>query len=271
VLFGYNTGTISGILQMEDWIRTFGEPDRNIATGYSLSTSRESLIVSILSAGTFLGALAGAPFADALGRRISILLSCGVFCLGVSLQTAGSNLDTFVVGRLFAGLGVGLISTLIPMYQAECSPKSTRGALVSCYQWAITVGLLPAAIVNNATKSRPDHSSWRIPISIQLILAAVLFTGMLWLPETPRWLILKDQREHAVESMSRLRALPIHDATVRNEVDEIVSGLEEERTMAQGSYLDCFRSTQNKIALCTFTSIVLQACQQLTGINFITY
>ncbi|KAI0364809.1 AmMst-1 [Pilatotrama ljubarskyi] len=271
ILFGYDTGTISGILQMDDWMRTFGEPDKSSATGYSVSTSRESLIVSILSAGTFLGALAGAIAADILGRRMSILLSCVVFCLGVSLQTAGTNLVTFVVGRFFAGLGVGLISTLAPMYQAECAPKSTRGALVSCYQWAITVGLLLAAIVNNATKDRPDHSSWRISISIQLVWAAILFIGMLWLPETPRWLILKNRKEQAVESMSRLRALPIHDPTVQNEVDEMVSALQEELVMGQGSYVDCFRSARNKIALRTFTSITLQACQQLTGINFITY
>ncbi|KAH9856813.1 AmMst-1 [Lenzites betulinus] len=275
MLFGYDTGTIAGVIQMGDWIRTFGEPDSSAPSGYSVSTSRESLVVSILSAGTFLGALSGAPSADILGRRISIMLACIVFCLGVSLQTGAGNLATFIVGRFFAGLGVGLVSTLIPMYQSECSPKWIRGAIVSCYQLAITVGLLLAAIINNATKDRPNHSAWQITISVQLIWAFILFVGMIWLPEaripTPRWLIKKDRREAAVKSMSRLRSLPPDHPEVQREIEEIVAALNSERGMGQSSYVDCFRSTRNKIALRTATGIALQAWQQLTGVNFISY
>ena len=69
------------------------------------------------------------------------------------------------------------------MYQSECSPKWIRGAVVGCYQWAITIGLLLSNIVNNATKNRPNHSSYRIPIAIQFIWAAVLAGGMVLLPE----------------------------------------------------------------------------------------
>ncbi|OJT12164.1 hypothetical protein TRAPUB_11274 [Trametes pubescens] len=271
MLFGYDTGTIAGVIQMGDWIRTFGEPDSGSPTGYSVSTSRESLVVSILSAGTFLGALSGAPSADILGRRIGIMLACVVFCLGVSLQTGASTLATFIVGRFFAGLGVGLVSTLIPMYQSECSPKWIRGAIVSCYQFAITVGLLLAAVINNATKDRPNHSAWQISISIQLVWAFILFVGMLWLPESPRWLIKKDRHEAALKSMSRLRSLPPDHPEVQSEIADIVAALESEREMGQSSYVDCFRSTRNKIALRTFTGIALQAWQQLTGVNFISY
>ncbi|EIW53905.1 AmMst-1 [Trametes versicolor FP-101664 SS1] len=271
MLFGYDTGTISGIIQMNNWIMTFGKPDSNSSTGYSVSTSRESLVVSILSAGTFFGALAGAPAADILGRRISIMLTCIVFSLGVSLQAGAPDFATFVVGRVFAGIGVGLVSTLIPMYQSECSPKWIRGALVSCYQWAISIGLLLSAVVNNATKDRPDHSAWQIPISVQLVWAFVLFVGMIWLPETPRWLVKQDRREDAAKSMSRLRSLPVNDPVVQSELEEIAAALEEEREMDQSSYADCFRFTRNKIALRTLTGIALQAWQQLTGINFISY
>lgn len=111
------------------------------------------------------------------------MLTCIVFSLGVSLQAGAPDFATFVVGRVFAGIGVGLVSTLIPMYQSECSPKWIRGALVSCYQWAISIGLLLSAVVNNATKDRPNHSAWQIPISVQLVWAFVLFVGMIWLPE----------------------------------------------------------------------------------------
>jgi SP family sugar:H+ symporter-like MFS transporter len=99
------------------------------------------------------------------------------------MQTAATKLPLFVVGRVWAGLGVGLVSTLVPMYQSECSPKSIRGAVVGLYQWGITIGILLANIFNNATKNRPNHSSYRIPVAIQFIWAAILAFGMFFLPE----------------------------------------------------------------------------------------
>nr|VWO96985.1 Glucose transporter rco-3 [Ganoderma boninense] len=274
ILFGYDTGTISGIIQMKDWLSTFGVATTDLKTypsGYFLPSSRESLVVSILSAGTFFGALLGAPVADILGRRIGIIVSCLVFCLGVALQTGSSNLATFVVGRVFAGLGVGLVSTLIPMYQSECAPKWIRGAVVSGYQWAITIGLLLASVVNNATKDRPNHSAWRIPISIQFIWAFVLSAGMLYLPESPRWLIKKGRDDAAARSLGRLTSLSPDDPEVETELSDIRTALAEEQKLGESSYADCFKFTHNKIFLRTLSGIFIQAWQQLTGINFIFY
>jgi SP family sugar:H+ symporter-like MFS transporter len=110
-------------------------------------------------------------------------VACLVFSIGVALQTAATAIPLFVVGRVWAGLGVGLVSTLVPMYQSECSPKWIRGAVVGLYQWGITIGLLLSSVVNNATKNRPDHSSYRIPVALQFVWAAVLAFGMFLLPE----------------------------------------------------------------------------------------
>jgi len=123
-----------------------------------ISTPNESLIVSILSAGTFCGALLSAPMADTLGRRMGIIAACLVFSAGVAMQTAAVQVPLFVVGRVFAGLGVGMVSCLIPMYQAECSPKWIRGAVVSCYQWAI-VGSSASFFFALPDIFAPDHRS----------------------------------------------------------------------------------------------------------------
>jgi SP family sugar:H+ symporter-like MFS transporter len=108
VLFGYDTGTISGIIGMDYWKKTFStQPDG------SITASEDSLIVSILSAGTFFGALAAAPFADILGRRMGLMAAVGlVFNFGVILQTAATSQPLFIAGRFFAGLGVGLLSAM---------------------------------------------------------------------------------------------------------------------------------------------------------------
>ncbi|PFH51820.1 hypothetical protein AMATHDRAFT_141714 [Amanita thiersii Skay4041] len=271
ILFGYDTGVISGIIQMDDWLHTFGHPSLDDPTKFVISSSTQSLVVSILSAGTFFGALFGAPAADILGRKWGIVMACVVFSIGIAMQTASTAVPLFVVGRVFAGLGVGLVSCLAPMYQSECSPKWIRGAVVSLYQWAITIGLLIAAVINNATQDRHSHASYRIPIAVQFIWAAVLAGGMTILPESPRWLIKRGKDAEAAKSLSRLTRLPPNDPEVEAELKEIRANLEAERALGESSYLDCFKFTHNRIALRTLTGIFIQAWQQLTGINFIFY
>jgi MFS family permease len=109
----YDTGTIGGIIAMPQWLKTFSTGYINPAThGPGINASQYSLIVSILSAGTFFGALTAAPTADYTGRRIALMITLVVFCFGVVLQTISSSIPLFVAGRFFAGFGVGLISAL---------------------------------------------------------------------------------------------------------------------------------------------------------------
>ena len=122
ILYGYDTGIINGVQAMEDWLRTFGEATDDLTnhpTGFMITTNQKSLVVSILSAGTFVGALTGAFTGDFLGRKWGIVFACLVFSVGVAMQTASTALPLFIVGRVIAGLGVGQISTIVPMYQSE--------------------------------------------------------------------------------------------------------------------------------------------------------
>ncbi|RNJ59809.1 High-affinity glucose transporter rgt2 [Verticillium nonalfalfae] len=268
VLFGYDTGTISGILAMPYWQQLFSTGHVDAEGNPNITTSQESAIVSILSAGTFFGALFSPLLSDYIGRRMGLMISTWVFNLGVVLHTIATSIPLFLAGRFFAGLGVGLISAMIPLYQSETAPKWIRGFIVGAYQWAITIGLLLAAVVNNATARRDDSGSYRIPIAIQLAWSLILFSGLLILPETPRFLIKKDNAEQAAKSLSRLRRLPTDHQAIVAELAEVHANHEFETRMGQGSYLDCFRPPILKRQL---TGMALQALQQLTGINFIFY
>jgi SP family sugar:H+ symporter-like MFS transporter len=158
---------------MDYWKGSF-----STAANGEITAAQDSLIVSILSAGTFFGALTASPVGDFLGRRIGLMVSAGlVFNFGVILQTASTTQPLFIAGRFFAGYGVGLISALIPMYQSETAPKWIRGTIVGAYQLAITIGLLLAAIVNNSTKDRNDSGSYRIPIAVQFAWSLILIVG----------------------------------------------------------------------------------------------
>jgi len=192
---------------MPYWIENFATNGRN-----EITPAEDSLIVSILSAGTFFGALFAAPCADFLGRRMGLMVAAGiVFNLGVVLQTASTAQPMFIAGRFFAGLGVGLLSAMVPLYQSEyvswrvnhgelltmyrTSPKWIRGTVVGAYQLAITIGLFLAAIVNYATQNRNDSGSYRIPVAIQFAWSIIICVGLIFLPETPRFLIKKDKHE----------------------------------------------------------------------------
>ncbi|KAG0152433.1 hypothetical protein CROQUDRAFT_649835 [Cronartium quercuum f. sp. fusiforme G11] len=268
-LYGYDTGYIAGTKEMEFWLKLFGDPDGK--GGFVLSTANDSLVTAILSVGTFVGALLAYPFGDILGRRWGVIASCGVFCIGVILQTVSTTVPVFAVGRVFAGLGVGLTSCLVPMYQSECAPKWIRGAVVACYQWAITIGLLIAAVVVNATKDMPNHSCYRIPIALQFIWAFILSFGLYCLPESPKYLILKGREKEARSSLGRLLSLPIDSEQVSREYDEVNDALMIEREIGAGSYADCFKTGKGRYRLRTLTGMAIQALQQLTGINFIIY
>lgn len=140
--------------------------------------------------------------------------------------------------------------------------------IVGSYQLAITIGLLLASIVNNSTHQRQDSGSYRIPIAVQFAWAIILCAGMLVLPETPRFLIKKNDLPAATKALAWIRRLPESDPSVIEELAEIQANHEYEMNLGSASYLDCFKGNLLKRLI---TGCCLQGLQQLTGINFIFY
>lgn len=151
---------------------------------------------------------------------------------------------------------------IVPLYQSETAPKWIRGVIVGSYQLAITIGLLIAAIVNNATHKREDTGSYRIPIAVQFAYSLILIIGMLLLPESPRYLIKSGHIDRAIASLSKLRRLPITHEAIISEAEEIQANHEYELTLGKATYLDCFKGNVGKRLL---TGCLLQGLQQLTG------
>ena len=240
-------------------------------TGHTLTSSQRALIVSILSAGTFFGALIGGQAAESIGRRITIMVSCLIFAIGVAVQVAATTANTLVGGRLVAGLGVGGVSAVVIVYVSEISPKRVRGMLVSVYQWAITIGLLIAACVDQGTQHLPNRNSYRIPISLQLIWAGILAFGLFMLPESPRYLVKKGKPEAALKALARVRGQPTDSPYLLAELAEIQANYDYERRITSTSWLDLFRGglrpSSNFRRVLIGTS--LQMFQQWTGVNFI--
>lgn len=267
LIFGYDTGQISGFLEMPDFLDRFGQTDSNGEKFFG--NVRSGLIVALLSIGTLMGALIAAPVADRLGRKPSISIWSWVVSAGFIVQIASNRAwYQIMIGRWLSGLGVGALSLLVPMYQAETGPPWIRGALVCTYQLFITMGIFFAACFNYGTVTHHPNSSacWRIVIGIGWVFTIFLGVGILFFPETPRFDYRHGHGERARQTLARVYGAPINHWAIHTESREIESKLAAEDKIKQGpiqEFITMFRAPRMayRIAL----GMTLQMFQQLTG------
>ncbi|KAH7886305.1 general substrate transporter [Phlebopus sp. FC_14] len=265
-LFGYDMGVISGCLIMPDFVNRFGQTGAD-GKAY-LSSSRQSIIVSLLSAG---GAIAQAFTADRLGRRGSILFWSAVFTVGVAIQTGTTHsLIQLVIGRFIAGLGVGSMSALVPLYNGETAPKAIRGTILVIYQVQIISGIFLSYLFELGSHNVNTSASWRIPVGLQMVWGLILLSGMFFLPESPRYLLGTGRRVEARSIIAELNNVPQDDALVIEIVEELDFAIKAENEGGKVTWLECF-SPRNAMWRRTINGMMLQFIQQLNGQNFYYY
>ncbi|CAK5265925.1 unnamed protein product [Mycena citricolor] len=250
-LFGYDIGVISGCLIMPDFINRFGEVGAD-GTMF-LSSSRQSIITSLLSAGTFVGALGQAFTSDSMGRRGSILIWSGIFTVGVAIQTGTTfSLAQLTVGRFIAGLAI------VPLYNGETSPKAYRGTLFLSY------------VIDLGTHTIHNSASWRIPVGLQMVWGLALLSGIFFLPESPRHLLGNGKVEEARAVIADLNGVALDDPVVIDTVDELQYAIGLENEGGKATWAECF-SSRNAMWKRTINGMMLQFIQQLNGQNFFYY
>ncbi|PSR84219.1 hypothetical protein PHLCEN_2v5507 [Hermanssonia centrifuga] len=260
---------------MPDFVQRFAQctNQADVSTCH-FSNVRAGLIVSLLSIGTLVGALMGAPVADWLGRRKAMTAECVIFMIGVIVQISASSAWTqFAVGRLISGLGVGALSAAVPMYQAETAPPPIRGTLTATYQLFITFGILVAYCISIGTRNISGPGSWRAVVGIGLVWPTILGLGILTMPESPRWLAKKGKYEEAKISLARSRGIPQREADdnayIHREVVDMQNAIEHEHR-EQAGFVACF-APRDKQLYRTLLVMTLQMFQQLTGANYFFY
>ena len=257
---------------MPDFLERFGEvgPD-----GPEFSNVRSGLIVAMLSIGTLVGALIAAPVADKFGRKYSISGWCVVCAVGFVIQISTSHAwYQIMIGRIVAGLAVGALSLLVPMYQAETAPPWIRGALVCTYQLFITLGIFLAACFNFGTYTHQRYSSasWRIVIGLGWAFLLILGIGILFFPETPRYAYRRGRREEAKETLCKVYGAPPHHYAIVTQMEEIEAKFMAENQVKGGpvqEVVSMFRAPTVSGRL--LIGVGLQMFQQLTGANFFFY
>ncbi|KAJ5605302.1 hypothetical protein N7510_010456 [Penicillium lagena] len=266
LLFGYDTGQISGFQEMHNYLRRYGQLGKD---GWMLTDTRAGLIVGLLSIGTLIGALVGAPLADFLGRKWSITVWCAILIVGlvVQISTPSGHWWQMVVGRWVTGLGVGGCSLLVPMYQGESAPRHIRGAMISCYQLFVTLGIFLAYCINLGTYDLDGTAQWRITLGITFLFAIVLGGGMVFFPESPRFEFRHGKAESAQRTLARLYGVPENHIRILEEMDEIREQLAAESQEQKWHEFITAPRMFYRIVL----GMALQSLQQLTGANYFFY
>lgn len=198
---------MSGIITASAFIKLLPALDSN--------STMQGLVTAIYEIGCLFGALFILGFGDYLGRRRAIMLGGSIMIIGVIIQVtsqAGHNpLAQFIIGRIITGVGNGINTSTIPTYQAECSKTTNRGLLICIEGGVIAFGTLVAYWIDYGCSYGSDNLVWRFPIAFQIVFGLVLVFGMIWLPESPRWLLTRDRHEEGVRVIAALRGLEVDD------------------------------------------------------------
>lgn len=191
LLFGFDTGVISGAIP-------FFQEDFNI------DNNMVELITAAGLVGAILGALSGGRITDRLGRKKVIFGSAIIFAIGASWSSWAIDVWNLLLARLFLGIAIGISSFAVPLYLAEISPAKKRGMLVSLFQLMVTIGVLISYMSDLYFADETNPACWRTMFLVGIIPAIILGIGMLYLPETPRWLLSQGRQEECVLILSRI-------------------------------------------------------------------
>ncbi|KAL2812569.1 general substrate transporter [Aspergillus cavernicola] len=288
-VYGYNQGMFGQILTMTSFTTRL-EPWYSGTTG-----TRQALLTAILELGAWIGALINGYLADAVGRRITVVIACAIFTVGVIVQACTLNKDYVLGGRFVTGVGVGAFSMLVPLYNAELAPPEVRGALVALQQLAITFGIMVSYWIGYGTNyiggtgEGQSDAAWLIPICLQLLPSTTLAGGMvLFMPQSPRHLINRGRDQECLETLARLRNTSTDDIRVRIEFLEIKAQRDFERErliemfpqyqdgslhsrfmIGYNDYLSLFNN--KAIFKRTTLAILVMVFQQWNGVNAILY
>lgn len=245
-LFGFDTAVINGVLLF-------------LRRQFSLNNIETEVAASALLLGCLLGAAGASLIGDRLGRRKSLLISAILFAASTIAAALANTVLVFSIGRLIGGLAIGLASVLTPVYIAEVAPARNRGRLVSLNQLAIVVGILVAYMVSWGLAGLGD-SSWRWMLAVAAIPAVAFFIGLLFIPESPRWLISHQRRDDGRRVLARIFGAEQADLQVQL-VEQAAAG-------EQGTWAEVFAPAMRRPLI---VAVGLAILCQITGINTVLY
>ncbi|KAJ6088459.1 hypothetical protein N7486_009720 [Penicillium sp. IBT 16267x] len=264
VAFASMGGLLSGLDQS-----LISGANLSLPTALNLSPSETSLVNSGMPLGAVAGALLLSPCNEYLGRRMSIIVSCILYTIGAGLEAGAISFGMMFAGRMILGAGVGLEGGTVPVYVAESVPRKVRGNLVSLYQLNIALGEVLGYAV--AAIFIGVDGSWRYILGSSLVFSTILFFGMIFLPESPRYLMHKGREIEAYGVWKRIRGF--NDYEAKDEFlgmrQAVQHEIEEQAQTKKFAWMDFFTNPRARRAL-VYANIMI-FLGQFTGVNAIMY
>ncbi|KAI8630789.1 general substrate transporter [Xylariaceae sp. FL1651] len=272
VLFGYNQAGLGGLLTEENWVKTFPGIDTVSSTGAEKSqkSTIQGVVVAVFVLGALVGALSCSWSGDRFGRRHVIFVGALCTLIGIVLEASAFSLSQFIVGRVVLGLGVGQLSSIVPVWQSETSGAKNRGQHVVLDGLFICLGYVLESFIDlGFFEYHHGPVTWRPPIAISTVFSLVLIGSVYSFPESPRWLLMKNKGEQARANLAVLRGLSEDSPEVGLEIMGIEHSLETTR-MTAAKLSDLIKMGEDKLAYRFGLCILLQFYQQLSGSNLIS-
>lgn len=271
LLFGYDIGATSGATI------SLQSPELSGTAWFNLSAVQQGLVVSGSLYGALFGSIIVFPIADFLGRRRELLIAATLYAIGGLTTAFAPGLEVLLIGRLLYGLGIGWAMHGAPLYIAETCPSQIRGTLISLKELFIVLGILLGYFVGNFEID--VVGGWRYMFGLSLPVAAAMGLGMLSLPPSPRWLLLKgvkddgslqEYKNRAIAALSKLRGRPAGDKLSEKQIEETLVSMKSsyQDQESEGSFLEVFQGPNLK-AFIIGGGLVL--FQQITGQPSVLY
>ena len=261
ILFGYDTAVISGTTAI-------------VKSQFGLTDMMEGWYVGCALIGSIAGVLVAGSLSDYLGRKFTMLISAALFSISAIGCAVCGSFDGLVAYRIVGGIGIGIVSIVSPIYISEVSPARIRGTLVSLYQLAVTVGFLLAYLANWVIDSNGDLSvtgglwtniwnseMWRGMLGSETLPAMLFFFIIFFIPESPKWLIVKGKMEKASVVLSKIYA-------DQEDIDNEINTTEESMSGDKGSWSDLLKPG---ILLAVIAGSAIAILGQFMGVNAVLY
>ncbi|KAH8667723.1 general substrate transporter [Ilyonectria robusta] len=261
--FGYEISTVGNLLAVIPFMKRFGEEVDGVLL---VSAKDQQILNAATTVGLFVSAFATGFISDIVGRKKTIGLA-GVLCIaGVLVQYFSRTIITLFGGKLLGTFGFGLGHSLGPVFVAEMAPNKLRGTCLVLVNTMIVIGQWLSSLVVYACSERTNDMAWRIPIITQVFPPCLLLLGLIILPESPSWLLIRGRTEDAKKSYLRFNG-PDFDADTAVAVAMLAIRKEEEETAGGGSWLQCFKANDGRR---TTIICMVYISQQFIGVNFVS-
>eukprot|EP00121_Abeoforma_whisleri_P015279 Awhi_evm1s14082 len=260
IMNGYDTGATGGTFVFQGFRESFGWPEDGTDT--SDVDSQKGLITALFTIGALIGALPSGMCADWIGRKPVLMINCVIYLLGSLLQAFAVNIGMMYAGRIIGGFAIGMFMCIIGLYQGEIAPVSVRGTLVTIQQLCSCLGIVIGSALNIWWQT--FDAGWHWSYGVKIIFPIVMFTMMIPLIESPKWLASKNKNEAAKEALAKVR----QEYELEEEYSILISEVEQMREEGEGTWGEVF-SNENHMLYRVMIGCAGQFFQQLSGINAI--